>query len=63
MRAPFAGLVLLPALALAACSSGEDPGAITADQQRQLNDAAAMLDANSVALETVSDSNATGHEP
>ncbi len=36
-------------LLLAACSSQPDaPGAVTADEARQLNDAAAMLDANSV---------------
>ncbi|MEH3048376.1 hypothetical protein [Sphingomonas adhaesiva] len=42
-------------LLLAACSGGEDatPG-LTADQDRQLNEAAEMLDANSVALEQVS---------
>lgn len=35
---------------LAACSSKtEEPGAVTADEARQLNDAAAMLDANSMA--------------
>ncbi|WP_267383373.1 hypothetical protein [Sphingomonas sp. GC_Shp_2] len=43
------------AFALAACSSHTDqPGAVTADEARQLNDAAAMLDANSV------DANAVG---
>jgi hypothetical protein len=36
-------------LLLAACSSQPDaPGATTADEARQLDDAAAMLDANSV---------------
>lgn len=43
--------LILPALALAvaACSShGEDGAAISADDQRQLNDAAAMLDANGI---------------
>ena len=35
--------------ALGGCSSrGDQPGAVTADEARQLNDAAAMLDANSV---------------
>ena len=39
----------LPLLLLAACSSQpDDPGAVTADEARQLNEAAAMLDANSV---------------
>ncbi len=43
---------LLPLLLLAACSGGgsEDPGAVTADEAAQLNDAAAMLDANSIDL-------------
>lgn len=47
-------------LLAAACSGGggdTTPG-LTADQDRQLNEAAEMLDANSVALEQVSD-NAT----
>lgn len=47
--------MLAAALLLAACSGGKDqPGAVTADEARQLNDAAAMLDANSV------DANAVG---
>lgn len=40
-------------LLLAACSGGggsDDPGAVTADEAAQLNDAAAMLDANSIDL-------------
>ena len=37
------------ALALAGCSGSDDqPGTVTADETRQLNEAAAMLDANSV---------------
>ncbi|WP_168377358.1 hypothetical protein [Sphingomonas sp. Leaf343] len=37
------------ALLLVACSGGEDqPGTVTADEARQLNEAAEMLDANSV---------------
>lgn len=39
------------ALFLTACSGSEDqPGTVTADEARQLNDAAAMLDANSIDL-------------
>ncbi len=39
------------ALLLAACSGGEDqPGTVTADEARQLNETAKMLDANSVDL-------------
>ena len=46
MRAPaiLAGLALLAGLA--GCSSHEDTGGVSADDQRALNDAAAMLDAN-----------------
>jgi hypothetical protein len=41
-------------LLLAACSSHPDaPGATTADEARQLNDAAEMLDANSVDADAV----------
>lgn len=46
---------LLPLLLLAACSAQSDaPGGITADDQRQLNEAAEMLDANSLAPDAVS---------
>ncbi|WEK42304.1 MAG: hypothetical protein P0Y64_12975 [Candidatus Sphingomonas colombiensis] len=39
---------------LAACSSQPAaPGAVTADEERQLNEAAAMLDANSVSAAAV----------
>ena len=44
--------VLFPAL-LAACSPASEPGAVTADEAHQLNEAAAMLDANSVELNAV----------
>ena len=51
---------LLPLLLLAACSSQPDqPGGITADDQRQLNEAAEMLDANSMAPETVTNESPT----
>ena len=53
MRRSVAPLVLVAAL-LGACSShGDQPGAVTADEARQLNDAAAMLDANSVDANSV----------
>ena len=43
------GAGLLALLLLVSCAKGDDqPGQITADDQRQLNEAAAMLDANSV---------------
>ena len=41
-------------LLLAACHSApDDPGAVSPDEDRQLNDAAAMLDANSVSVNEV----------
>lgn len=48
---------LLPLLlGIAACSAEpSDPGAVTADEEQQLNDAAAMLDANSVSLDAIED--------
>ncbi|KQS01575.1 hypothetical protein ASG11_16950 [Sphingomonas sp. Leaf357] len=40
---------LLPVLLLAACGSHSDaPGSVSASEAQSLNDAAAMLDANSV---------------
>ena len=53
--------VLTAALLLAACSSDPEPqpGGLTADDQAQLNDAAAMLDANSVDLNAVTANEAT----
>ena len=44
---------LFATFALAACSPASEPGAVTADEAHQLNEAAAMLDANSVDLNTV----------
>lgn len=43
-RLAVAGLALVAGLA--ACSSHDDTGGVSADDQRALNDAAAMLDAN-----------------
>ena len=43
----------LGAATLAACSPSSEPGAVTADEAHQLNEAAAMLDANSVDLNAV----------
>ncbi len=55
------------ALLLAACSAQPDaPGAVTADEARQLNEAAAMLDANSVdanALDTTDDDTSNESAP
>ena len=49
----FVSAALLPLLLVAACSDSgrDDPGAVTADEAAQLNDAAAMLDANSIELD------------
>jgi uncharacterized lipoprotein len=43
-RAMLASLALLAGLA--GCSSHDDTGGVSADDQRALNDAASMLDAN-----------------
>ncbi|WP_176498898.1 hypothetical protein [Sphingomonas sp. HMP9] len=45
--------VLFPISALAACSPAKDRGATTTDEAHQLNEAAAMLDANSIDLNAV----------
>jgi len=46
---------------LAACSSQPAaPGAVSADEERQLNDAAAMLDANSVSAAAVAGNDEDG---
>ena len=51
-RAALLPLVLI----VAACTSApSDPGAVTTDEDRQLNAAAAMLDANSVSLDALDD--------
>ena len=50
MRAAF----LVAPLLLAACSGGgEQLGAVTANEARELNEAAEMLDANAVSLNAV----------
>lgn len=51
----FRSGMLAGALLLASCSGGNDtPGATTPAEARALNDAAAMLDANSVDMNAVS---------
>lgn len=53
----------LPLLLLAACSAQPDtPGAITEDEQQQLNEAAEMLDANSIHLDEPVDAPGGGNE-
>ena len=55
---------LAAVLSLSACHrKAEDPAAVTADEQSQLNDAAATLDANAVAANdaaTEADGNTEG---
>ena len=58
-------LALLPVALLASAAGGcssepEAPGAITADEDRQLNEAAAMLDANSMSADALNDAARTG---
>ena len=51
------------AATVAACSTpADDPTAISADDQRQLNDAAAMLDANSMAAHTPPRTESSPHD-
>jgi uncharacterized lipoprotein len=50
----FLALAQLPLALLAGCSATpEDPGQVTADEDRQLNEAAEMLDANSIDLNAI----------
>ncbi|SEK52182.1 hypothetical protein SAMN05216382_0569 [Sphingomonas palmae] len=48
-------LVAAGLLGLAACSSPDQSGQLTPDQDARLNSAAEMLDANSVAFDDASD--------
>ncbi|MCP3735681.1 hypothetical protein M9979_12435 [Sphingomonas sp. RP10(2022)] len=61
-RLPIAAV--LPLALLAACSGGDDddPRAVTADEAAQLNDAAAMLDANSVDLDALDTDGTTSND-
>ena len=55
---------LLPLLFLAACHSADStPGATNPAEAEQLNDAAAMLDANSVDINAVSANTTDQEEP
>jgi hypothetical protein len=46
--------ILIAPFLLAACSGGgEQPGAVTADEARELNEAAEMLDANSIEVNMI----------
>lgn len=61
LRALFAGAALVGGLTLAACSGSGDPspGTTSADEDRQLNEAAAMLEANSVDLNAIAPTDPT----
>ncbi|WP_230482155.1 hypothetical protein [Sphingomonas sp. Leaf21] len=50
-------------LSLAACSSSDQPGGLSAEENRQLNEAAAMLDANAVDLNAMAPSDVGGADP
>ncbi len=60
----FPFVAAFAAIVLAGCSRPADdqPGAVTADESRQLNEAAEMLDANSVDLNAL-DSTSNGTDP
>jgi hypothetical protein len=58
------GTLLAGALLLASCGGGSDaPGAATPAEARALNDAAAMLDANSVDMNAVSANETDEEQP
>ncbi|MDQ1229849.1 hypothetical protein [Sphingomonas sp. SORGH_AS_0879] len=50
-------------LSLAACSSGDQPTGLSAEENRQLNEAAAMLDANAIDLNAMAPSNVEAENP
>ena len=61
---PAIGAVLLATIALAGCHhSADEPGAVTPDEQAQLNDAAAMLDANSLSANLADPGDNTDDQP
>ena len=55
-------IALLPVVLLAACHSS-DPGAASPAEAQQLNDAAAMLDANSVDINAVAPNSTDQDKP
>ncbi|MEG3145767.1 hypothetical protein U1839_13985 [Sphingomonas sp. RT2P30] len=56
MRRTVLAVLTVPLVLLAACHGERQPGATTASEDKQLSDAAAMLDANSMEVNAV-DSN------
>ncbi len=53
MRRSLLALLTAPLVLLAACHGDRQPGATTASEDKQLSDAAAMLDANSMEVNAV----------
>ncbi|GAA0312812.1 hypothetical protein GCM10009087_23700 [Sphingomonas oligophenolica] len=62
MKPLVALLPLLPAFLLAGCNSA-DPGTASPAEAQQLNDAAAMLDANSVDINAVTPNSTDQEQP
>ncbi len=56
-------LLIAALLSLAACSSSDQPTGLSAEENRQLNEAAAMLDANAVDLNAMAPSDVEGENP
>jgi hypothetical protein len=53
MRRRLLALYIAPALLLGACHGDRQPGATTASEDKQLDDAAVMLDANSMEVNAI----------
>lgn len=53
MRRRALALLAAPLVLLAACHGDRRPGATTASEDKQLDDAAAMLDANSMEVNAI----------
>lgn len=58
MRRRALALLAAPLVLLAACHGDRRPGATTASEDKQLDDAAAMLDANSMEVNAIDTSSA-----
>jgi len=56
-------LLIAALLSLAACSSSDQPTGLSAEENRQLNEAAAMLDANAVDLNAMAPSDVKAENP
>ncbi len=60
MRRRALALLAAPLLVLGACHGDRQPGATTASEDKQLDDAAVMLDANSMEVNAI-DTNSADH--